>query len=254
MKRALITGITGQDGSYLAEFLLSKPDVRSPRPRPPVQQSQSAADRPLVWSGTLDPRAVPSALRRPGGCLESRRGHGTVAARRGLQPRSAKPRARLVRPAALYRGRGRPGNAPAPGSGPPPRPFKAGPLLPGVELRNVRVGRAAPRTEHAVPPAKPVRLRAKLYGHWQTVNYREAYDLFACSGILFNHEAPGAANRSSPARSRSARTRIKEGLQQKLVMGNLDAKRDWGIRRRLRSGHVADAPAGPARRLRRGDG
>ena len=70
---------------------------------------------------------------------------------------------------------------------------------------------------------------AKLYGHWQTVNYREAYGLFACSGILFNHESPRRGESFVTRKITLGATRIKEGLQRKLVMGNLDAKRDWGF-------------------------
>ena len=70
---------------------------------------------------------------------------------------------------------------------------------------------------------------AKLYGHWQTINYREAYGLFACSGILFNHESPRRGESFVTRKVTLGATRIKEGLQKKLVMGNLDAKRDWGF-------------------------
>jgi GDPmannose 4,6-dehydratase len=70
---------------------------------------------------------------------------------------------------------------------------------------------------------------AKLYGHWQTINYREAYGLFACSGILFNHESPRRGESFVTRKVTLGATRIKEGLQKKLVMGNLDSKRDWGF-------------------------
>ncbi len=70
---------------------------------------------------------------------------------------------------------------------------------------------------------------AKLYGHWQTINYREAYDMYACSGILFNHESPRRGESFVTRKVTLGAARIKEGLQKKLVMGNLDAKRDWGF-------------------------
>src|SRR5262249_18665452 len=70
---------------------------------------------------------------------------------------------------------------------------------------------------------------AKLYAHWQTVNYREAYGLFACSGILFNHESPRRGESFVTRKVTLGAARIKEGLQKKLVMGNLEAKRDWGF-------------------------
>jgi GDPmannose 4,6-dehydratase len=70
---------------------------------------------------------------------------------------------------------------------------------------------------------------AKLYAHWQTVNYREAYGLFACSGILFNHESPRRGESFVTRKVTLGAARIREGLQTKLVMGNLEAKRDWGF-------------------------
>ena len=70
---------------------------------------------------------------------------------------------------------------------------------------------------------------AKVYSYWQTVNYREAYDLFACNGILFNHESPRRGETFVTRKITRAATRIKLGLQDKLYLGNLDAKRDWGF-------------------------
>src|SRR5574340_571443 len=69
---------------------------------------------------------------------------------------------------------------------------------------------------------------AKVYAHWITVNYREAYNLFACSGILFNHESPRRGETFVTRKITRAAARIKLGLQQDLFLGNLEAKRDWG--------------------------
>lgn len=69
---------------------------------------------------------------------------------------------------------------------------------------------------------------AKLYGYWVTVNYREAYDIFACNGILFNHESPRRGTTFLTRKVTLAVARIKLGLQNKLYVGNLNAKRDWG--------------------------
>ena len=69
---------------------------------------------------------------------------------------------------------------------------------------------------------------AKLYGYWIIVNYREAYDLFACNGILFNHESPRRGETFVTRKITRAAARIKEGLQDKVLLGNLNAKRDWG--------------------------
>ena len=70
---------------------------------------------------------------------------------------------------------------------------------------------------------------AKAFSFWQTVNYREAYGLFAANGILFNHESPRRGQTFVTRKITRAATRIKEGLQEKLFLGNLDAKRDWGF-------------------------
>lgn len=69
---------------------------------------------------------------------------------------------------------------------------------------------------------------AKLYGYWITVNYREAYGMYACNGILFNHESPNRGETFVTRKITRGLARIKVGLQDKLFMGNLDAKRDWG--------------------------
>ena len=76
-----------------------------------------------------------------------------------------------------------------------------------------------PRSPYAV---------AKIYGYWIIVNYREAYDLFACNGILFNHESPRRGPTFVTRKITRAVARIKHDIQEKLVLGNLDAKRDWG--------------------------
>ena len=70
---------------------------------------------------------------------------------------------------------------------------------------------------------------AKLYAHWITVNYRESYDMFCCSGILFNHESPRRGLEFVTRKVSDAVARIKLGLSKELKMGNLDAKRDWGF-------------------------
>ena len=70
---------------------------------------------------------------------------------------------------------------------------------------------------------------AKLYAHWQTVNFREAYGMYACSGILFNHESPRRGETFVTRKITRTATRIKLGLLDKLFLGNLDARRDWGF-------------------------
>ncbi len=89
--------------------------------------------------------------------------------------------------------------------------------------------REVPQTE-STPfyPRSPYGV-AKVYGHWITVNYRESYDLFACSGILFNHESPRRGLEFVTRKVSHGVARIKLGLDEKLPLGNLDAERDWGF-------------------------
>mgnify|MGYP001336977080 CR=1 FL=1 len=85
-----------------------------------------------------------------------------------------------------------------------------------------------PQTEKtAFYPCSPYGV-AKLYAYWIIINYREAYDIFACNGILFNHESPRRGETFVTRKITLAACRIKEGLQKKLYLGNLNAKRDWG--------------------------
>lgn len=69
---------------------------------------------------------------------------------------------------------------------------------------------------------------AKLYGHWITKNYRESYDMYACSGILFNHESERRGKEFVTRKITDAAARIKQGIQDHLELGNMDSKRDWG--------------------------
>lgn len=91
-------------------------------------------------------------------------------------------------------------------------------------------GSASPPQKETTPfqPRSPYAC-AKLYAHWQTVNYREAYGMFACCGILFNHESPRRGETFVTRKITRAATRIKLGLQEELYLGNLDARRDWGF-------------------------
>ena len=89
--------------------------------------------------------------------------------------------------------------------------------------------RESPQTElTAFHPRSPYGV-AKVYGHYITVNYRESYGMFACSGILFNHESPRRGLEFVTRKITNAAAKIKLGLQKELPLGNLDAKRDWGF-------------------------
>ncbi len=86
-----------------------------------------------------------------------------------------------------------------------------------------------PQTEHTpLYPRSPYGV-AKVYGHWITINYRESYDLFACSGILFNHESPRRGFEFVTRKISHCVARIKHGLAERLEIGNLSSKRDWGF-------------------------
>ena len=92
---------------------------------------------------------------------------------------------------------------------------------------------------------------AKVFGHNIVLNYRESYGLFACSGILFNHEGPRRGLEFVTRKITNAVARIKLGIQSELVLGTLESKRDWGYAGDFVRGDVVDAPAGRAAGLRR---
>src|SRR5215204_6309370 len=228
MKRALITGITGQDGSYLAEFLLGKPDyevhglvrrsssLNRQRIDPLFDNDPNVRDRfHLHYADLADASSLAGLMEqvRPDEVYNlGAQSHVRVSFDQPLYTadvvglgtlRLLEATRQLARtqPVRFYQA----SSSEMYGSAPPPQ----GPDTP-----------FHPRSPYAC---------AKLYGHWQTVNYREAYGLFACSGILFNHESPRRGESFVTRKITLGAARIKEGLQGKLVMGNLDAKRDWGF-------------------------
>ena len=107
-------------------------------------------------------------------------------------------------------------------------------------------GKAPPPQNETTPfyPAQPLRRARRSFAYWATVNYREAYGLFAVNGILFNHESPRRGETFVTRKITRAVARIKAGLQDKLYLGNLDAAARLGLRPRVRRGDVADAAAG----------
>lgn len=106
----------------------------------------------------------------------------------------------------------------------------------GIEVRFYQAGssemygkvQAVPQSETTPFYPRSPYACAKVYAHWQTLNYRESYDLFACNGILFNHESPRRGETFVTRKITRAIARIAAGTQKKLYLGNLDAKRDWG--------------------------
>ena len=224
MKNALITGITGQDGSYLTELLLSKgyavhgiirrsssfntgridhiyQDPHDPRPR-----------LRLVYGDLNDASSLnkiirtvqPDEIYHLGAQSHVRvsfdipeytaeiTGLGTVRLLEAIRETGVKTKFYQASSSEMY------GNASAPQN----------------ELTPFQ-----PRSPYAA---------AKVYAHWMTVNYRDGYGLFACNGILFNHESPRRGETFVSRKITKAAARIKLGLQDKLFLGNLDARRDWG--------------------------
>ena len=188
-KTALITGVTGQDGAYLAEFLIGKGYAVHGIKRRTSLFNTDRVDHLFHESARGRPALHPPSRRHDRFLEPAARGR-RGAARRGLQPRRPEPRHGVVRGAGIHRQRRRHRHA-APARGDPhPRPRQEDALLPGLDLGALRQGRRDPQSETTpFHPRSPYGV-AKLYAHWITVNYREAYGFFACSGILFNHESP----------------------------------------------------------------
>ena len=221
MKRALITGVTGQDGSYLAEFLLEKGYAVSGI----VRRSSSAnLSRIEHLKGKID-------------LLE-----GDLSDSPSLQRIIEK-----VDPDEIYN-LGAMSHVKVSFEMPE---YTADVdavgvlrLLEGIKnhRKKIRFYQAStselfgkvqevPQTERTpFHPRSPYGV-AKLYAHWIVVNYREAYKMFACNGILFNHESPRRGETFVSRKVTKAVARIAAGYDEKLFLGNLDAKRDWGYAR-----------------------
>jgi len=225
MKKALITGITGQDGSYLAELLLKKGyQVWG------IVRRSSSFHTGRIDHLYKDPHEHP-ALRLVYGDLTDGGNLSTIM--NGVKPDEvynlgAQSHVRVSFDTPIYTV-----DTDALGTlrlleairsmEKPAKFYQAS----SSEMYGKAV--ETPQTEKTpFYPRSPYGC-AKVYGFWQTVNYREAYWLFACNGILFNHESPRRGETFVTRKITRAATRIKLGLQEKLYLGNLDAKRDWGF-------------------------
>src|SRR6201996_1756346 len=217
-KRALITGVTGQDGSYLAEFLLEQgyTVIGMVRRSSTVNFERIAHIQDqieLVAGDLLDEVSLINILRdhRPNEVYN-------LAAQSFVQTSFSQPvltgettalgvtrlldAIRLVDPEIRF--------------------YQAS----SSEMFG-KVVETPQRETTPFYPRSPYGV-AKVYGHWITVNYREAYGLFACSGILFNHESPLRGETFVTRKITRALARIREGLEASLYLGNLDSLRDWG--------------------------
>jgi GDPmannose 4,6-dehydratase len=217
-KRALITGITGQDGSYLAEFLLEKGyDVFGITRRSSTNsfdRIEHIIDRVTLLSGDLlDEHSLVAAVK------ESQPDEIYNLAAQSFVPTSWSQAVLTAEFTAVGVTRMLEAMRAAK---PDARFYQAS----SSEMFGKVV--ETPQTE-ATPfyPRSPYGV-AKVYGHWITVNYRESYGLFACSGILFNHESPRRGLEFVTRKVSDAAARIKLGLAKELRMGTLDALRDWG--------------------------
>ena len=218
MKTALITGITGQDGSYLADFLLEKGyDVHGTVRRSSVEKFERIAhirDRiTLHQMDLLDQLSIIKVLEE----VEPWEVYNLAA--QSFVPTSWNQPLLTAEFTALGVTR----------------------MLEGLRTVNPDIKfyqasssemfgmvRQSPQSEETpFYPRSPYGV-AKVYGHFITVNYRESYDLFAASGILFNHESPRRGLEFVSRKITDAVARIKLGRQQILHLGNLDAQRDWG--------------------------
>jgi GDPmannose 4,6-dehydratase len=219
MPNALITGITGQDGSYLAEFLLQKGyNVYGLVRRTSTLSRQRIAhiqDRiTLIGADLLDQLSLIEALRI------SRADEVYNLAAMSFVSTSFQQSVATGEYTGLSVTRMLEAVRQA---GWPIRFYQAS----SSEMFG-KVHAIPQNEETPFHPRSPYGV-AKLYGHWITVNFRESYDLFACSGILFNHESPRRGLEFVTRKISHAVAAIRLGLQEKLVLGNLDAKRDWGF-------------------------
>jgi GDPmannose 4,6-dehydratase len=219
MKRALITGITGQDGSYLADWLLEQGyEVHGMVRRSSTENFERInhiRDRiKLHQADLLDQLSIINLIKS----VEPDEVYNLAAM--SFVPTS------WVQPVLT-------GDFTAIG---------VTRMLEAIRLVNpaIRFYQASssemfgkvvetPQNERTpFHPRSPYGV-AKVYGHWITVNYRESYGMFCCSGILFNHESPRRGKEFVTRKVTDAAARIKLGLQPKLRLGNLDARRDWGF-------------------------
>ncbi|MHC4295249.1 MAG: GDP-mannose 4,6-dehydratase [Planctomycetota bacterium] len=225
-KKALITGITGQDGSYLAEFLLSKGyEVHG------VVRRSSTFGTERIEHIYQDPHETGARLFLHYGDLSD--GAGLRQILTSCSPDEvynlgAQSHVRVSFDQPVYTAQ-----VDAVGTlrlleairdlGLPTKFYQAS----SSEMFGKVV--ETPQTEKTpFYPRSPYGC-AKVFSYWQTVNYRESYGIFACNGILFNHESPRRGETFVTRKITRAATRIKETLQDKLYLGNIDAKRDWGF-------------------------
>jgi GDPmannose 4,6-dehydratase len=227
LKRALITGITGQDGAYLAELLLGKGyEVHGMRRRSSLFNTQRIdhlyrdphfpGNRLILHYGDMTDTSVIAKLvqtLRPDEIYNlAAQSHVAVSF---VEPEFTANSDAIGTLRVLEAIR-------SAGLGKTTRFYQAS----TSELYGL-VRETPQRETTPFYPRSPYAV-AKLYAYWITVNYREAYGMYACNGILFNHESPVRGETFVTRKITRALTRIKFGLQERLYIGNMDALRDWG--------------------------
>jgi len=225
-KKALITGITGQDGSYLAEYLLEKGyEVHG------IIRRASSFNTDRIDHVFQDPREGVKRLFLHFGDLTD--ATNLIRIIKAVQPCEIYNLAAQSHVKVSFETPEYTGNADALGT---LRILEAIRLL-GLEKKTKFYQASSSEMFGATPPPQNEASAfyprspygaAKVYAYWITKNYREAYGIFAVSGILFNHESPRRGETFVTKKITRAATRIKLGLQEKLYLGNLNAKRDWG--------------------------
>ncbi len=227
MKTALITGVTGQDGAYLAQFLLDKGySVHG------IKRRASLFNTDRIDHLYKDPHEKEVRLKLHYGDLTD--ATNLIRIIQEVQPEEIYNLAAQSHVMVSFETPEYTANADALGT---LRILEAIRIL-GLEKKTrfyqastselYGKVRETPQNE-STPfyPRSPYGV-AKLYSYWITVNYREAYDFYACNGILFNHESPIRGETFVTRKITRAVARIKLGLQEKLYLGNLDSRRDWG--------------------------
>jgi GDPmannose 4,6-dehydratase len=227
-KKALITGITGQDGSYLTEFLLGKGyEVYG------IIRRSSSFNTSRIDHLYIDPHEQEVHLKLVFGDLNDASSLSRIV--RDIKPDelynlAAQSHIRVSFDVPEYTGEI---------SGMGTTRLLEAIRETGSQARFYQASSSemfgkvlGPPQGEGTPfyPRSPYGA-AKVYAFWMTVNYREAYNMFACNGILFNHESPRRGETFVTRKITMALARIKHGLQDKLYLGNLDAKRDWGFAR-----------------------
>ncbi len=227
MQRALITGITGQDGAYLAEFLLNKGyEVHG------IKRRASLFNTERIDHLYQDPHESGRRLILHYGDLTD--ATNLIRVLQEVQPDEIYNLGAQSHVAVSFETPEYTANSDALGT---LRLLEAIRIL-GLEQKMRfyqastseifgKVQEIPQRETTPFYPRSPYGA-AKLYAYWITVNYREAYGMFACNGILFNHESPIRGETFVTRKITRGLARIKLGLQEKLYLGNLDAKRDWG--------------------------